>query len=81
MTSMTFGVMPTREQFDAGWDACEPRGDRFHFGNDKRIGNDALTQEELWKEVVKAHGEFEEGDEDAGDWCSSVLGCLDIEWI
>lgn len=85
--SMTYGVMPTREEFDA---ACaEPDEDcgksvddlGFSFGNDPRIGTDILTTSELWGGAPRARGEWEAGDEMAGDWCSAVLGCLGFEWV
>jgi hypothetical protein len=91
--SMTFGVMPTREQFDEAWrktgeEASELRSDCFHFGNDKRLGTDVLTQDELWNELVKARakydrldGEINDFPDEVGDWISSVLGQLGIEWI
>lgn len=84
---MTYGVMPSREEFDT---ACaEPDEERgrsveelgFSFGNDERIGTDTLTSGELWEELQRAHDEWEAGDERAGDWCSAVLGCVGFEWI
>ena len=85
--SMTYGVMPSLEDFDA---ACaEPDYEcgksvddvGFSFGNDRRSGTDTLTGTELWKELQKARAEFEAGDEKASDWCSGVLGCLGFEWV
>lgn len=89
--SMTYGVMPSLEEFDAacaepdddcGPDAPTSVADRgFSFGNDKRIGNDILSPSELWTELTRAKAEYDAGDEAAGDWCSTVLGCLGFEWI
>lgn len=88
MVTMTFGVMPTREQFDAGFDQAVVEASSgtmasglFSFGSDKRVGNCALNQEELWAEITKAHAEYDAGDEASGDWCSAVLGCLGFEWV
>jgi len=93
MISMTYGELPTFEQYDAAWDELEAegelRGGKFHFGNDKRIGTDALNKFELWEEIQKAnkeYGELLEGDTDQdpeliGDWLSSVLSCLGFEWV
>ena len=78
--SLTFGEMPSREQFDAAWDETAARereespgglGVRtgtFGFGRDPRMGDCRLTRDELWDELVKAHGEYvqEDGPEDAG---------------
>ena len=85
--SMTYGVMHSLEDFDAACaepdEECGKSVDDlgFAFGNDERIGTDTLTGTELWNELQKAQAEFEAGDEKAGDWCSSVLGCLGFEWV
>lgn len=90
MLSMTFGKMPTREQYDAAWDKTFEDADSsdnfFSFGNDKRVGNCDLTQDELWDELNKAYQEYLKTDyfdffEGPGVWISSVLSCLGIEWI
>lgn len=89
---MTFGTMPSREQYDAAWDAVEAvataDGFRpphmFHFGNDPRMGSLGMTRDELWAELVRAHAEYDvpgPGAEEAGEWCSDVLGRLGIEWV
>jgi hypothetical protein len=93
--SMTFGTMPAREQFDAACAAVDEddgrsvEQDGFGFGNDPRLGTCRLTADELWGELQKAHAEFEcrDGADDpaktdaVGDWISSVLSCLGIEWV
>lgn len=85
MFCLTYGILPSREQFAQAWqaqeDAGELRGGLFHFGNDPRVGTDALNESELWTEIGKALREYESGDEFQGDWISFVLGCLSIEWI
>lgn len=85
--TMTFGVMPTREAFDAACAEPDPENGRsvdnhgFHFGGDPRVGTDTLTPTELWTELGKAHAEYEAGRESSGDWLSGVLGCLGFEWV
>lgn len=80
--SMTYGVMPTREEFDAACLEHDPEDPPeaciayhgFHFGNDPRVGNETLTPDELWAELQKARAEYEvllqadlaEGDEAEG---------------
>jgi hypothetical protein len=76
MKSMSYGVMPTREEFDAAFEKSTPDG--FSFGNDKRVGNCILTADELWAELEKAHAE---GIDHAWTWASDVLLCLGFEWI
>lgn len=72
--SMTFGVFPSREQFDeAFYEECEKGV--FTFGNDERVGNDAMNCTELWDELHKAMADGAE------DWCGCVLGVLGFEWI
>lgn len=83
--TVTYGVMPAREEFGDRFSASvEAAGDAdplFSFGRDPRVGTVNMAEHELWDELVKAHAEYEAGDEDAGDWCSAVLGCLDWEWV
>ena len=85
-TTMTFGVMPTEEQFDQACQMVDDEGRSvaehgFGFGNDPRVGTDRLTQGELWKECQRAFEEYSQGSDPAGDWLSSVLGCLGFEWV
>jgi hypothetical protein len=86
--SYTYGVLPSKEEFDAQFDVAVGHGNTFSFGNDKRIGNDHLTCDELWIELKQAVEEFEgtavlpiQKQNDAGNWASVVLFCLNIEWI
>ena len=92
--TMTFGEMPSREEYDAAWDALEAQGElrdgMFHFGNDKRLGTCALTSSELWRELQRASREYAaeleaddqgEDPEAVGDWMSCVLSCLGFEWV
>ncbi len=93
--TLTRGEMPTREQFDAQWDANTPRRkddgqEGFAFGNDKRLGCCVLSRDELWAELQKAIAEYGRfldgvaGDPDpeiTGNWISCVLETLHIEWI
>lgn len=88
--TMTFGVMPSREEFDAAWGDVAGGDERFSFGNDPRVGNCQLGSGELWDELQRARAEYDAVDgssddggepESAGDWCSSVLGCLGFEWV
>lgn len=89
MITMTYGVMPSREQFDAACleveDGDPPQAcvadQGFPFENDKRVGSDRLTPDELWAELGRAKSEYDAGDEASGDWCSGVLGCLGFEWV
>jgi hypothetical protein len=86
--SFTYGYLPSKEVFEAQFDASLGEGSTFAFGNDKRIGTDSLTCDELWIELNQAVAEFEgtatlpiQKQDDAGDWASVVLSCLNIEWI
>lgn len=98
-TSMTYAVMPTREDFDRAFDAVCPDG-WFKFGNDPFVGFDSLNASELWRELETQLATWETGEhrdgcpgagecdgsddcpsEQAGSWCSSVLGILGFEWI
>ncbi len=86
--TMTYGEMPTREQFDQAWDA---QGiDKFTFGNDPIMGNDSLTRDELWDKLQWVWNEYADklggmglGDdpEKQGSWLADVLSCLGVEWV
>lgn len=96
--SMTYGVLPSREEFDTAWEAVVDEGaaragnqgpgmPRFYFIDDPRVGTCALTRAELWAELRRAQGEWENNGETeaecdaAGQWCSQVLGVLGFEWV
>lgn len=97
-TSTSYGVMPDRDLFSRAFDARCPEG-TFAFGNDPYVGNDNLTESQLWRELQAQHATWEAGEhksecpgdgscrgdgcpcEEAGSWCSSVLGVLGFEWI
>ena len=85
MQTMTYGVMPSREAFEAAFDRAEAFAGKltFSFGNDKRVGTCEMTCSELWEELCEAHREWEQGasNDEAGDWCSAVLGTLGFEWV
>lgn len=83
MMSLTYGQLPTQEQFDFSFtdlDSYFSIGG-FMFRNDKRVGTIVLSRSELWKELNKAVYEWGNGDNETGDWCSCVLQCLGFEWI
>jgi hypothetical protein len=93
MISMTYGELPTFEQYNTAWDYIDAEGelrnDLFHFGNDKRLGHASLNKFELWDVLQQANREYEilnagdseEDPEVVGDWISSVLSCLGFEWV
>jgi hypothetical protein len=48
------------------------------------IGNDDLTESELWNQVQNAANAWNNDSEDSeewGDWASCVLSVLGFEWI
>ncbi len=66
---MTFGVMPTREEFDLACREHDPEDPPqatvenlgFHFGNgDPRVDEGTLSQDELWEELQRAYADFED---------------------
>lgn len=96
-TSMTFGVLPTREAFDAAFNAYCPDG-TFSFGNDPYVGTEKLDASQVWDQLGAQLDTFNEGEhtaqcggdgscdgscpsDEAGSWCSAVLGQLGFEWI
>ena len=85
MRSMTYGVLPSEEEFREAFDhvVTNPRG--FRFGNDQRVGTCALSATELWREIQEAKLEMEESlgweSDRASNWLTCVLDVLGFEWI
>jgi len=97
MITMTFGTMPSREQFDSQYaKKMGTFGYRFH--NDSRVGTCEMSQDQLWNELQKALDQYNQGDDhkpdqdhenwdelcranDAGTWCSCVLETLGFKWV
>ena len=80
--SFTYGVLPTRDQFQRCWNLEVGEGkETFAFGNDPRVGTCKLTEDQVWEELVKAEQEWSQGDDEAGDWCWCVLSVLGVEWV
>jgi hypothetical protein len=49
-TRMNYGEIPNRHLFSQAFDARCPDG-TFSFGNDPYVGNDTLTESQLWSEL------------------------------
>jgi len=88
--SMTYGVLPRLEDFEAAFEA--ELGDKlftFTFrGSDADVMDDLglpvdgrFTARKLFKIVETLTEALHDGDEDAGDIASSILYSLGIEWI
>lgn len=92
--TLSYGVLPTEEQFRAHFEAACPRGG-MHISQDDRVGNGYFTCSEVWREVQRA-AKHECGNErgypcrqnDAQFECPygerfarDVLYCIGIEWI
>lgn len=61
MITMTYGTMPTHEQFDSQYTKkMGSFGYRFH--NDSRVGTCELSQDQLWDELQEALTQWEQGD-------------------
>lgn len=80
MKSMTYGRLPSQAEFNKAYDE-NLEGGKYRFGNDARMGNAKLDASQLWKELKKATTEWEDGDDEAGEWASSVLITLGFEWV
>jgi len=81
MKTLTYGVLPTQEQFDAAFER-ECSSGAFRFGNDPRVGTCALTASELWRELVKARAEWDKDHNETPEgWISGVLYSLGFEWV
>ena len=84
-TTLTYGVLPSREAFDDAFDQQFPEG-RFSITNCVRIGSVNLTADQTWKELEKAVDEWEDPANDSEEeltagWASAVLSVLGFEWV
>lgn len=89
-TSMTYGTLPTFEQFDSAFDAAELRDGRYHITlgaadsracENFRLGDGEYTADQLYaacKEIVEAWNA--EGT-DAMDLVSGIIETLGFEWV
>lgn len=78
--SMTYGILPSYDMYSEAFDKVVD-GFYYKIRNDKRVGNVNLTKRELWMLLSEAVADWNDGDEDAGDWASVVLSTLGFEWI
>jgi hypothetical protein len=87
--SMTYGVLPTREEFEEAFSAtCGVASVAIAneracaFTDDPRVGTCELTCSELWAEITRARAEWtDEHNERPEGWISDVLGVLGFEWV
>lgn len=80
--SLSYGQMPTRDQFDRMFARQCGEDGRYLISNDKGGRDGDYTASQLWKLLQVEVSEFNnnEGDEN-GDFVSAVLSTLGIEWI
>jgi hypothetical protein len=92
---MTYGVMPTREQFDMAFETECPDGYNIRLNRtdsssveDFMLGDGCLSANQLWcalSEIVEAYMESTQvastEDEIRMDLVSSILFTLGFEWI
>lgn len=96
-TTMNYGEIPTREAFDAAFERECPNGFQFgndpYVGFATLDSDDTWAELEA-QLATWENGEHDSdcpGDgecsghgcpcEEAGSWCSCVLGCLGFEWV
>jgi len=87
MVSMTYGTLPTQDEFLRAF-ANEVEGTRYRIRaglSDRRIIDDGdYTSAELWVEVQKLTYRWLHGQpfaEQAGNLASAILETLGFEWI
>jgi hypothetical protein len=83
-TTFTYGVLPSREAFDAAFERECPDG-LFAIRNDPHWGDQDLDSDELWDLVEMSVASWEHDGtlvaEQSGNWASCVLTVLGFEWI
>jgi hypothetical protein len=88
--TLTYGDLPTRQQFDQLWDEAGLEATGFRFTNDPIVGDETMTRSELWEKIEWVWNEYADklggmglGDdpEKQGSWLADVLSCLGVEWV
>jgi hypothetical protein len=86
MKSMTFGVMPTFEEFETAFQASCPQGVyRLKHGvpKNKPIEEGEYSVSQLWDQInilVTPPWDLEK-DNSAINWASTIMHTLGFEWI
>lgn len=77
-----YGTLPDWEEFITRYnDVYGDDDDEFSGTNDPYLGEYLFTTPELYDQLEIAAEKWEDGNDDAGDWASAVLGLLGIEWV
>lgn len=85
---MTYGVVPDYATFEKHFDEEVPRGMyniRLSSGDSKNVGklvgDGEYTCKELYNVIKKLKDAWENGNEAAGDFASSIMETLGFEWV
>lgn len=92
MQSMTYGTLPTREEFDAAFERECPKGFNVMLGatdseacDGFNFGDGTYTADELWDVITRVIAYWECGPageaEAAMDLMSSAMRILGFEWV
>ena len=83
MKSMTYGVVPTPAEFFTAFYREVPDGVyRIRSGAMRTLDIEGdYSERGLFKLVTRLTRKWEQGNEEAGDWASSILSTLGFEWI
>lgn len=74
----SYGVLPSRDEFDDAFDwECSSTG-RYKISNDRHGRNGNFDARELWHLV---NSEVKDGSDESLDFVSAVLSTLGFEWI
>jgi hypothetical protein len=82
---LSYGTLPTRAQFFRAFEREAPNGYNITHGSPARgrmrPPEGRYSAQELWAEVQRLQRGSSRGNEEAGDWASSILGTLGFEWV
>jgi hypothetical protein len=91
LTTMTYGVLPSRALFDAAFMQECPDGYRVRLGaHDSRTlartgcavdSNGGWADFQMWQVLTALVSLWEKGDDGAGDLASILLTSLGFEWV
>lgn len=88
MQSMTYGTLPTREEFEAAFDRQCPNGYEIQLSDSDsraadgfRLGDGSWSEPDLWEACNEIVSAYKEDDVQAIDLVSCIMETLGFEWI
>lgn len=80
MTSCNYGEIPNYPEFKELFSDAFGVDEKYTITNHHKHAGEYTTLQ-LYSLLIKLRAEWENGNEEAGSFCSSIMGILGVEWI